>query len=255
MRKLIFALVLAASGSALAQTREAPPPTPSPEPPPVSLKGGSWGVVGALTAPINTNVVEAGLGWPGIHASFVRGISKELEMGGRFSFNYGVEGALGPTIPGQSSSVVPGLKFQFLVRFKLFDTGKVSVAVRFEPGAMFYFFPSSGVITCASDQFGNVVCGRSGSVIGGLSLPLGIRLGIIASNAINVGVSFDLPMWFAFGRTATFLLPVMTGVGVEYFVQSNLLLYFNVKMGPTLSSGGGTALFTFESKLGVGYRF
>ncbi len=249
MKKLTLTLLLAAATVA-AQTRPAgpPPPTPPPEPPPlVSVAGGSWSVVGALTAPMNANIVEGGLGWPGLHVSYLRGISNQLELGARFTFNYGVEGLVG--------AIVPGVKFQFLLRFKFFDNGKISLALRFEPGPLFYFYPSSGVTTCSFDAFGNVVCGRAGSTVGGLTIPVGMRLGLVASSAVNVGVSFDLPMWFSFGRTTTFLVPILMGAGVEYFLQSNLLLAFNIKMGPTLSSGGGTAVFTFESKLGVGYRF
>ncbi len=239
MKKLILTLVLAASSIALGG-----PPTPPPEPP--ALGGGSWGVVGALTAPTNSNVVEGGLGWPGVHVSYLRGITNQLEIGARFTFNYGVEGLVGP--------VVPGVKFQFLLRYKLFDNRKTSLAVRFEPGPLFYFYPSRGV-TCSTDPFGNLVCGREGATAGGFTLPVGLRLGIVASSAIHVGVSFDLPMWLLFGPTSTFLVPVLTGVGIEYFLQSNLLLSFTVKMGPTLSTSSRTAVFTFESKLGAGYRF
>ena len=248
LKRLILSLVLAASGAALGQAKAGPPPpTPPPEPPPVSLASGGWSVVGALTAPKNGNIVEGALGWPGLTAAFRRGVSDQLEMGGRFTFNYGVEGMV--------SRVVPGLKFQFLLRFKFFDNKKISLGVRFEPGALFYFYPSTGATTCTFDQFGNVVCGRATSTVGGLILPMGVRLGIVASSALNIGVSFDLPMWFSFGPTAIFNVPVLMGAGVEYFLQSNLLLSFTVKMGPTLSSGGGTAVFTFESLLGVGYRF
>ncbi len=253
MTQLILLLALAAAAPGKPGP---PPPTPPPEPPPlVTAPGtGGWSVVGALTAPINVNLVEAAVGWPGLHAAFRRGISKELEMGAQFSVNYGVEGMVG--------AVVPGLKFQFLLRYKFFDNGKLSLAARFEPGPLFYFYTSANINTCAIDQFGNLVCGRSTSAVGGFALPLGMRLGIAASSAINIGVSFDLPLWFSFGRTAIFYAPILMGLGAEYFLQSNLALTFAVKMGPTLSSSGpttfnpnGAAIFTFESKLGVGYRF
>ncbi len=213
----------------------------------MSVGSGSWSVVGALTAPMNANVVEGGLGWPGLHISFLRGITPQLELGARFTFNYGVEGLVG--------AIVPGLKFQALVRFKFFDNGKISFALKFEPGPLFYFYPTNGGFGCTTDPFGTLICGRSGSTVAGLTIPIGMRLGVVASSAINVGVSFDLPMWIAFGRVATLYVPVLTGIGAEYFLQSNLLVSFHVKMGPTLSSGGGQAVFTFESKLGVGYRF
>ncbi len=242
MNALLLAMVVAASKAG------PPPPVPPPEPPPlVSVSGGSWSVVGALTAPTGVNLVEAGLGWPGLHVSYLRGISPQLELGGRFSFNYGVEGLVGP--------VVPGVKLQFMVRFKFFDNGKISFALRLDPGPLFYFYPGNGTISCTTDPFGNVVCGRGGNTVAGFTMPIGMRLGLVASSAVNVGVSFDLPLWFSFGPTTTVYIPLLMGVGAEYFLQSNLLLSFLVKMGPTLSTGRGTAVFTFESKLGVGYRF
>lgn len=241
MNALLLALVLSASKAG------PPPPVPPPEPPPlVSVAGGTWSVIGALTAPQGVNVVEAGIGWPGLHVGYLRGISPQLELGVRFSFNYGVEGLVGP--------LVPGVKLQFMVRFKFFDNGKISFAAHVDPGPLAYFYPSNGFITCTTDPFGNIVCGR-GNTAAGFTMPFGVRLGIAASSAVNVAVSFDMPLWFTFGQNPVVYIPLLMGVGAEYFLQSNLLLSFNVKMGPTLSSGRGTAVFTFESKLGVGYRF
>lgn len=253
MKSIAVALLFASSTAlALPTAKPGPPPTPPPEPPPmVSAPGGDhWGVVGALTAPANVNLVEGGFGWPGLHAAFRRGINNQLEVGGQFSLNYGVEGMVGP--------LVPGLKFQFLLRYKFFDNGKISLAARFEPGPLFYFYPSNTATSCFIDGFGNLVCGRG--TLGGFAIPFGARLGIAASSAINAGVSLDLPMWFSFGRNPLFYAPILMGLGVEYFLQSNLLLAVNMKMGPTLSNapavfGGSTAVFSFEAKLGAAYRF
>jgi hypothetical protein len=72
---------------------------------------------------------------------------------------------------------------------------------------------------------------------------------------VNIGVSFDVPLWLSFGNQPVLQIPILMGVGVEYFLQSNLLLNFSVRMGPTIVSNGALAVFTFEGKLGVGYRF
>lgn len=237
-----------------------PPPMPPPEPPPMvsaSTSGSRLTVVGATTSPVGSNHLEVGMGWPGLHASVLHGLSNQLMAGARFTFNFGVEGMV--------NGVVPGLKLQLLVHFKVWESNKFSLAVRFEPGPNVYFYTSASINNCTFDQFNNVVCARSTSAVVGLALPIGVRFGIVASSAVAVGVSFDMPMWLQFGRTTavfggstpstTLLVPILTGLGAEYFLQSNLLLSFHLKMGPTLSSGGGPAIFTFEGKLGGAYRF
>jgi hypothetical protein len=47
----------------------------------------------------------------------------------------------------------------------------------------------------------------------------------------------------------------MSGGGVEYFITPALALWFNLRMGPSLWTNGSGAVFTFDSKLGVGWRF
>lgn len=229
-----------------------PPPTPPPEPPPmVSAPSASarLSVVGGTTAPKDTTFAEVGVGWPGAHASILRGLDDKLMLGARFTFNFGVEGMV--------NGVVPGLKLQFLIHYKLWESNKFSLAVRFEPGPNLYFYTSASINGCYFGSGGTVICGRNTSAVVGLTLPVGLRFGIVASSAVAVGVSFDLPMWLQFGPTGstTFFLPILTGLGAEYFLQSNLLLAFSLKMGPTLTTGTGPAIFTFEGKLGGAYRF
>lgn len=253
MKKTVLLLSLSLATAALAFPSGGPPPpppTPPPEPPPLvsaSNASGRLTVVGATTAPTNATFLEVGFGWPGLHAGVVRGFTDQLQLGARFSFNFGVEGMM--------NGVVPGLKLQFLVHFKIWENNKFSLGVRFEPGPMVYFYTSASINNCFFDQFGNVVCGRNTSATAGLAMPLGVRLGIIASPAVAVGVSFDIPLWLQFGTTTSLQVPILMGLGVEYFLQSNLLLAVTLKMGPTLSSIGNQAVFTFEGKLGGAYRF
>lgn len=228
-----------------------PPPTPPPEPPPLvsaSTSGGRLTVVGATTAPVDSAFVEVGMGWPGLHAGVLRGMTPQLQLGARLSLNYGVEGMV--------NGVVPGLKLQFLVHFKIWESNKFSLGVRFEPGPMAYFYTSATASSCGFDSFGNIVCGRSVNAIPGLAMPIGVRFGIVATTALAVGVSFDIPMWLSFSTTTSLQVPILTGLGVEYFLQSNLLLCASLRMGPTLSSAyRAPAIFTFEGKVGGAYRF
>ena len=88
----------------------------------------------------------------------------------------------------------------------------------------------------------------------GLTIPVGLRLGIAASSAIAVAVLVDFPMWVEFGPFGGFNLPILTGGGVEYFLTSQLAVFFRARIGPTIRTSR-PAEVTFESSLGIGYRF
>ena len=56
-------------------------------------------------------------GWPGISADLAYGVSPTLDLGGRFTFNYGEEGI--------TDTGVLGLKFQFTLRTQLVQQAEV----------------------------------------------------------------------------------------------------------------------------------
>jgi hypothetical protein len=217
MRALLLLAVLTTSSLALAD--EAP----------VELRSGqSWSAVGPKTIPTDANEIDASAGWPGIQVSYLRGLAPHFNLGARFGFNYGVEGMV-------RAQVTPGIKLQVLAKYTFVDEGKVSFGMTFEPGPLFHFYNVSTLV--------------------GFALPIGFRLGIAASSAVQLAVLFDLPFWISFGNASSFNVPILTGVGVEYFIQSTLALYFRMRMGPTIFSRGGAAEFTLETVVGVGWRF
>jgi len=223
MRKLCVAVLLVA-GFASAEDLT-PPPLPNSAP---SGEGQSWSVVGARTAGLNKNVLEAGLGWPGVYASFTHGFLPNLDLGARAAFTYGLEGMV--------STVYPGLKFQGLIRFRFVDTGKISLSASFEPGPFFWF--AYGGVTYT-----------------GFAIPIGVKLGIAAASALTIGISFDVPMWVQFGPGGGLNVPFLTGLGVEYFVRSDLALFAKTRMGPVLRTSYYRAEFAFDASLGVAWRF
>lgn len=194
---------------------------------PAVAAGQRWSVVGALTAGTGGNVVEGGLGWPGLYASYSRGLAPNFDLGVRVTFNYGLEGLV--------TRVLPGAKLQGLVKFRAVESGPLSVAITFEPGPLF-----------AVDRFNN-------SLIG-FALPVGFRMGIAVSSAITLGLSLDVPLWVQFGGGGGVNVPILPGLGLEYFIKSELVAFFKTRMGPTIRPGGGVEL-AFDAHLGVGYRF
>jgi hypothetical protein len=223
------------------QTSALPPPPPPP--PPASRSGESntvsntapsgpvagqlWSIVAPRTVGQGGNLLEAGGGFPGIYAQYTRGILPTLDIGVRATVNYGVEGMV--------NLVQPELKLQAVVKYRIMDNGKISLGANFAPGPLGYF-----------PRYANIA---------GFTLPLGLNLGIVASSALNVGVTFEVPFWVRFGPQSTAVIPVMTGAGVEYFISSSLAAWFALRMGPSIFTDGEQAQFTFDARLGIGWRF
>lgn len=191
--------------------------------------GQAWSAVGPRTVGQRRNVLEGAVGWPGVTVGYLRGIAPKFNLGGRFGFVYGVEGLV-------RARVAPGLKLQLLTKVTLLDQGKISFGLTFEPGPVFHFYGNQGTLVA-------------------FTLPVGFRLGIAASSAVQLALLFDLPFWISFGPGSSFNMPILTGVGVEYFLQSDLLVFLRLRMGPTVFFRGGVAEFTLDSVVGVGWRF
>jgi hypothetical protein len=145
----------------------------------------------------------------------------------RLSFNYGLEGLV--------TRVVPGAKVQGVLKFRLLDKNALSLGLTFEPGPLFW-----------ADRFGNAFVA--------FSLPVGLKLGVAVSSALTLGFTFEMPLWIEFGAGGGANLPLLPGLGLEYFIKSELLVFFRTRMGPTLRPRGVFEL-TFDAQLGVGYRF
>jgi hypothetical protein len=192
-----------------------------------ALAGQGWSTVGGKTVGRGAAVIDAGVGWPGIHTGLAYGIHSKIDLGLRFSFNWGLEGSV--------KDVHPGIKFQGLVKAKVYDNGFLSFALKFEPGVLGYFY--------------------SGHSMWGFAFPVGAQLGLAIAGPVVVGIHLDVPMFLTFGAGSSFFIPLLMGGGVEYFFNSRLLMNFVVKAGPMFNTRGGDAVFVMEAKIGVAYRF
>lgn len=213
----IASMVCVALAASVARAEDAPPP-PAPA---------AWSTLGARTAGANGNLLEGSLGWPAASVAYRRGITGSLDLGARASVTSGFEGMV--------RYVVPGLKFQALVRAKLLDADRVSLGLVFEPGPFAIF-----------DRFGNgTPC---------FAIPFGLRLGVALTDKLNLAVSADVPLWVQFGIGGGANVPLLFGGGLEFFVLPRLALFFRVAMGPTFRPYNIVEL-TFDAGMGVGWRF
>ncbi|MFZ5468174.1 MAG: hypothetical protein ACOZIN_01950 [Myxococcota bacterium] len=215
----VLAVALLWCGSARAQEAE----------PTTFRRGQGWSVLSGQTVDQGNTVVHAELGWPGLSASLLHGVTPKLDVGGRFNLNYGYEGRV--------DTVAPGLKLQGVLRVMLLERDRINLGLEFAPGPFFYFFSA----------------GRGASrTEAGLVMPLALSLGVFASSAILVNVGLELPMYVVFGPSGGFQFPILVGAGAEYYIDQKLALTLNTRMGPTLTTGN--ARFTLEVLFGVAYR-
>ncbi len=193
--------------------------------------GQGWTVLTGETVGTNVNAVHLQAGWPGISATLLHGYTSTVDLGGIFTFNYGAEGDT------SSGFVNPGLKLQGLAKATLMSDPKYNLAVWFAPGPLIYFFG-----------------GRVGTVFG-LSFATGLIFGLPVASNVNVAFNFDVPLFVYLTNINTAGIPILFGGGVEYFLEKNMALTFNVRMGPLIytASGFGTD-FALNALFGVAFK-
>ncbi|HXX32439.1 MAG TPA: hypothetical protein VEJ89_17180 [Myxococcaceae bacterium] len=200
--------------------------------PAVAVEDAPWTVASAKTVGTGETVFWGQVGFPGIWLELVHGIDATTEIGGKFAFNYSVEGVV--------NAGVIGLDFQFLLRKQFFDNGKIRIAGTFDPGFLLYF-PS-----CCT--------------FFGITFPIGVQFGFPVSPQVSINASFDLPMYVMFGSggySTFFVIPLLFGGGAEYLLEKNLALTFNLKLGPSIVTGSyfGSTQFTLYALFGAAYKF
>jgi hypothetical protein len=195
------------------------------------VQGRDWSVITGRTVGTNNDLLFFQAGWPGISASLIHGVKPKLDLGGIFTFNYGFEGDV-------NAPVTPGLKVQGLLRANFTDTSKLNFGLNFAPGPLFYFF-------------------NGGPTVIGLEVPIGLALGIRASPDLNVGLTFELPMFVVFGTSrydGQLVLPILFGGGIEYFLERNLALTFTLRMGPMIYTASNFTDFDFQALFGLAVK-
>jgi hypothetical protein len=224
MRRFFLLGAVLACGTARAESF-IPPAVPF-------AQGQGWSLFSGQTIGAGSHLVEAQVGYPGLSVGFLHGLTNRIDVGATFTFNYSVEGDV--------QKQLPGIKPQFVLRASLIDQGPFNLGLRFAPGPLFYFPQDSATLA-------------------GFAMPLEVAAGFPVGSAIMLNGTVALPLFVAFGVGGGPVLPILFGVGGEYFIDHSLSVNVNVRMGPTVTAatainGNTRAYFTFEGLLGVAYR-
>jgi hypothetical protein len=198
----------------------------------LAQRGPYFSAFGGGPLPTGSSLLHAQFGWPGISATFLTGAMPKASFGGRFSFNYGLEGRTG--------GVLLGLKLQGLARLGLLDNGRFNLGVEIAPGFAVYF-PGAG--------------GPFAYTLLGVSLPVAFVLGIPLSDALALHLALELPMLIALTGTSTFYLPIYMGGGLEYALDRNLYFTTTLRGGPMIDVRINQPAFGLEGLFGLAFRF
>lgn len=163
-------------------------------------------------------------GFPGLSAAILHGMAPNFDLGGKFTFNYGVE--------GMTDFVHPQLKLNAVGRIAILNKPKFNLGLHFDPGFFVYF--------ANGDHYG-------------INVPVGMQAGIPVSSALTVALSFDMPVAIFIGNNASeAFIPLLFGGGVEYRVARDLMLTFHLAMGPGIHTAAGAgSSFVLNSLFGV----
>lgn len=190
---------------------------------PVVYGSHGYSVLTGQTVGSGNDIFAAELGFPGLSAEILHGANANFDLGGKFTFDYGVEGL--------TDYIHPELKLNAVARISLIHKPKFNLGMKFEPGFLMYFVNGTHA---------------------GVSLPVGLQAGIPTSSALTVALSFDMPIAIFFGDGSTGLIPILFGAGIEYRLDRDTLLTFHVAMGPGIftATGGGSS-FVLNSLFGI----
>ena len=192
--------------------------------------GGDWSLSTGWTVGQGRNAISAEIGWPGIEAKYLRGLSDRFDIGARFAFLYGT--MVGVTVD-------PTFTFGAVMRAGLVRNGIISLGLDFSPGIGFSMLNSGAFI---------------------VHFPLELLVGIHPINILNVNFGVRLTpsivVPFVQGSSVNLAMPILFGPGVELFLTRELMVTLQTRFGPGIWTGAGAHVqFSFVANFGIGYRF
>jgi hypothetical protein len=216
--------------------------------------GQGWSVITGETVGGGATSLHLQAAWPGLSVSLLHGSSPRFDFGGIFTFNYNYEGDV--------RASYPGIKVQGYLKGTLLKSPRYNLGVWFAPGMLTYFLGQNfcnpvilGTHTVdGSFYVGGNVCTSVGGTQFGLAFPAGLVFGASAGDHLNIALTLDLPLFVTFGDYGTFVVPILFGGGVEYFLDRSTAVTLSLRTGPMIFTKSGTD-FTFQALLGLAYTF
>jgi hypothetical protein len=167
----------------------------------------NWSATAGRTVGNGNSVLQVEAGWPGIGFTYLKGVNELTDVGFRVGFNYGFEG---------TTNTVVGLNLAVPVRRTIATAGDTAVALRADPGIVFY---------------GNNNKNQGGALFG-IGGPIGLVAGWRIEPRLTLDLGADLPVLLPFANPTGVVFAPMVGGGGEYLLDRNLALTLRARVGP-----------------------
>ena len=164
------------------------------------------------------------VGWPDLSLGFQHGLTDKVDIGFRFSLDYG---------PDYTTFTELGLGMRVPIRITPYRSGKLSFQFRIEPGLKFDSFGHAGLYR------GGYV--GDGALAFGIQLPIGLDLGIHLTREATLSFGFDMPVYVNLTNGVFGAIPLLFGPGFEYHIDEHIGLGANTRFGPTIFASNGTS--------------
>jgi hypothetical protein len=201
----------------------------------------AWGLHNGDTVESGGNMLYGEFGWPDVAIGFQHGMSDKVDLGFRFSFDYGFD---------YTTNTALGLGMRVPIRISPVKGGRFSFMIHFDPGIKFDSFGSGRV--CG--PFG---CGlRGGPLLFGLWFPFGLEFGIHFNREATLSFGMEAPFYVNLTNGVYGAIPLLFGPGFEYQIDNRIGIGLNTKFGPTIfaANGGSAAEFGFITQAFFAYR-
>lgn len=211
------ALALFLSAAAVADPISKPPAPGAP---------GHWSISTGETVSPSRDALAFELGWPGLSAGYIHGLSENTDIGVKFDLLYGWENTTNSKF---------GLGLRVPLRMVVRRKDNLLVELHVEPGTRIY------TNSAGTDFF--------------LRFPVGGTVGIQAAPEVRIAVGVDLNLALQIPHTAFLEIGPMFGFGVDYLVDKNLSVGLNTRFGPQFYTLSGSPTdFAFITQIVVGSR-
>jgi hypothetical protein len=187
---------------------------------------GHWSVVTGETVSPDRDAIGLELGWPGASFSYLHGTSDRSDLAIKVDLLYGFE---------NTTNTVFGAGADLPFRLVVSRSGKISLLLQIEPGLRLYT--------------------RNGTSDFMTRFPVSGVLGVQATPELRLAATAGLTLAVNWTHTAFFEIGPQFGIGVEYFVDKNLLVGLSGKFGPQFYTYSASPTdFAFTTQVVVGYR-
>lgn len=202
-------------------------------------KAQSWGLHSGDTVRGGDNMLYGEVGWPDLSLGFQHGMSEKVDLGFRFSLDYGFD---------YTTATHLGLGMRVPIRISPKKSGKFSFLIHFDPGVKF-------------DSFGGAYCGYggcrgAGGLLFGIQIPFGLEFGIHFTPEATLQFGMEMPIYINLTNGVYGNIPILFGPGFEYKIDDHMAIGLNTKFGPSIFAQdfGSGATFGFITQLYFAYR-